>query len=168
MCKILVVDDEQDTQFLFENLLERYKSDADWRFFYAPDGGAALRQMAAESPLDAVLLDIMMPDMDGLDLLEQIKQRDPHVGVAMLTAHPAIENIQRAMLRGASGFLPKPYQLDHLVATMRQLINWTQHHRQAAAALAKVKKELETAIKIMTFSTKVKTSVLREGLSHDE
>src|SRR6516164_469634 len=92
---------------------------------FAASGAEALDQLAGEiqPTLIAVLSDINMPGMDGLELLAEIKQRFPDLPVIMVTAYGDDDRRRRAREIGAFKFIPKPVDFDQLKAQLRQLPN---------------------------------------------
>ena len=90
---------------------------------FAGSGAEALDRLTKEiePTLIAVLSDINMPGMDGLELLGEIKQRRPDLPVMMVTAYGDDERRRRARELGASEFIPKPVDFDQLKAQLRQL-----------------------------------------------
>ena len=90
---------------------------------FAASGAEALDRLAGEiqPTLNAVVTDISMPGMDGLELLAAIKQRSPDLPVMMVTAYGDDERRRRARELGAFEFLPKPVDFDQLKAQLRQL-----------------------------------------------
>jgi CheY-like chemotaxis protein len=90
---------------------------------FAASGGEALNRLAGEiqPTLVAVLSDINMPGMDGLELLGEIKQRRPDLPVMMVTAYGDDERRRRARELGAFEFITKPVDFDHLKQQLRQL-----------------------------------------------
>jgi len=109
---ILIVDDEPDILEMVSLLLES----EGYRALEAPGGAEALVVLERER-VDLVLLDIMMPEMDGHEVLDRI--RTDAVGgrpvVVMLTAKNDIDDIARSLDRGADGFVAKPFDLDNLL-----------------------------------------------------
>jgi CheY-like chemotaxis protein len=120
---ILVVDDEPDVAELFRQRFRRETREGKYVLHYATSGAEALDRLAGEiePTLVAVLSDINMPGMDGLQLLGEIKQRFPDVLVMMVTAYGDDERRQRAAEYGAADFLAKPVDFEHLKAELRQL-----------------------------------------------
>ncbi len=122
---ILVVDDEPDVALLFRQRFRREMRDgtmlctsptrARWPWSNSPGG--------IEPTLIVILSDINMPGMDGLRLLEAIKQRFPELPVMMVTAYGDDERRRRASTLGAAEFLTKPVDFDALKAQLRQLSN---------------------------------------------
>ena len=103
--KILVVDDEASCGDLFAGIL----ADDGYSVRTATSGVDALKQLR-ESPADLVLTDMVMPQMNGMQLLAQIKELYPETDVIVMTGYGTIEESLEAMRRGAADFLPKPFQ----------------------------------------------------------
>ena len=120
---ILVVDDEPDVADLFRQRFRREARQGTYVMHFAASGAEALDWLAGEiqPTLIAVLSDINMPGMDGLELLAEIKQRFPNLPVMMVTAYGDDDRRRRARELGAFEFLPKPVDFDHLKAQLRQL-----------------------------------------------
>ena len=120
---ILVVDDEPDVAELFRQRFRGETRRGKYVLHYAASGAEALDRLAGEiePPLVAVLSDINMPGMDGLQLLGEIKQRFPELPVMMVTAYGDDERRRRAAEYGAADFLAKPVDFEHLKAQLRQL-----------------------------------------------
>ena len=120
---ILVVDDEPDVADLFRQRFRREARDGTYVMHFANSGEAALSQLSngIEPTLIAVLSDINMPGMDGLQLLAEIKQRRPGLPVMMVTAYGDDERRRRAAHHGAAKFITKPVDFEHLKAQLRQL-----------------------------------------------
>ena len=113
---ILIVDDEPDVADLFR---QRFRREARQGTYVMHSGAEALDRLADEIQprLAAVLSDINMPGMDGLELLGEIKQRRPDLPVMMVTAH--VDNERRR--HGAHEFLGKPVDFDQLKEELRRL-----------------------------------------------
>ena len=120
---ILVVDDEPDVAELFRQRFRREARDGTYVMHFANSGEGALEQLTQgiEPTLIVILSDINMPGMDGLELLREIKQRRPDLPVLMVTAYGDDERRRRASDLGASEFLTKPVDFDHLKTQLRQL-----------------------------------------------
>jgi CheY-like chemotaxis protein len=119
----LVVDDEPNVADLFRQHFRREARQDTYVLHFADSGEAALERLAGEiePQLIVILSDINMPGMDGLQLLGEIKQRFPDLPVMMITAYGDDERRRRADDLGASEFLTKPVDFDHLKAQLRQL-----------------------------------------------
>ncbi len=107
---VLLVDDE--TEFL-ETLVKRLKK-RKLDVISAESGKEAL-QMLQQHPVDVVVLDVRMPDMDGLETLKEIKKLRPAVEVIMLTGHANVEVAMQGMELGAFDYLMKPMDIDELL-----------------------------------------------------
>jgi CheY-like chemotaxis protein len=120
---ILVVDDEPDVADLFRQRFRREVRDDTYVMHFANSGEDALQQLGEgiQPQLIVILSDINMPGMDGLTLLERIKQRFPEIPVMMVTAYGDDERRRRASDLGACEFLAKPVDFDALKAQLRQL-----------------------------------------------
>jgi DNA-binding response OmpR family regulator len=114
----LVVDDER---FFLTILGDFVSQRLGMRPLLARDGVTALSLMEKE-PVDLVFLDIIMPGMDGLEVLRQIKERRPTLPVIMLTASAAIDNAIIALREGADDFFRKPVDLDELVLCVDRVL----------------------------------------------
>jgi CheY-like chemotaxis protein len=120
---ILVVDDEPDVADLFRQRFRREARQGTYVLHFAGSGAEALDRLAGEiwPTLVAVLSDINMPGMDGLELLGEIKQRRPELPVMIVTAYGDDERRRRASELGAFEFIAKPVDFDLLKARLRQL-----------------------------------------------
>ena len=111
--KILVIDDENDLRQLLAAVLgERYD-------VAEAGSGAALKKLFPTPPPDVVLLDVKLPDADGLDLLTQIKKRWPETEVILLSGYGTMSMAIEAGRRGAYNFLTKPFENEKLLADVK-------------------------------------------------
>lgn len=117
MAKILVVDDAAFMRLRAAKLL----SEAGYQVFEAENGRVAVDVYRREKP-DAVLMDITMPEMDGLEALTEIRREDPSARVAMLTAMGQQAIVLDAIKRGARDFVVKPFSPDRVLAAVTKLI----------------------------------------------
>jgi two-component system nitrogen regulation response regulator NtrX len=111
---LLVVDDEPQILQAVSGILQ----DEGFEVLTAPDGEAALARVAEKVP-DLVLLDIALPGMDGLDVLQELKQRFPYLPVVMISAYGSVENAVKATRLGAYDFIEKPPHADKILLTVR-------------------------------------------------
>ncbi len=112
---VLVVDDEEVIRDVLSSLLLR----EGYRVREAATAGAALAA-AEDEVFDVILLDLMLPDRPGLEVLREIKRRDPAAVVVVVTAYSSIENAIAAMREGAFHYIPKPFQNEEVVLTVRK------------------------------------------------
>jgi two-component system, response regulator, stage 0 sporulation protein F len=120
---ILVVDDEPDVAEMFRQRFRREARQGTYVIHFASSGAEALDRLAAEiaPELVVILSDINMPGMDGLTLLQEVKQRRPDLPVMMVTAYGDDERRRRADELGAAEFVTKPVDFDRLKERLRQL-----------------------------------------------
>ncbi len=112
---LLIVDDEPDLLSGLQRLIGRHLPKL--RITTCGSGGEALER-AATSSFSAALIDLQMPEMNGLDLLERLQKLDPRLTVVLMTAYGSIETAVAAMKRGAYDFLAKPLDREMLLRTL--------------------------------------------------
>ncbi|MGA3265868.1 MAG: sigma-54 dependent transcriptional regulator [Verrucomicrobiota bacterium] len=132
--KILVVDDEADIRQLLSAILEEQYEVAE------AGSGAALQKLLAQDAPDVVLLDVKLPDADGLDLLPQIKRRWPDTEVIVLSGHGTITMAVEAGKRGAYNFLGKPFEAEKLLADVKCALDRKQQSEENSS----LRRALET------------------------
>ncbi len=111
---ILLVDDEEDfLEATSKRLVRR-----GFEVRTATRCGEAMPEVAAGWP-DVVVLDVMLPDADGLECLRAMKRASPHLPVVMLTAHASLQTGLQGIEQGASDYCLKPIELDELVEKLR-------------------------------------------------
>ena len=115
--KILIVDDSNTVRMQVKNALVA----AGFEVVEAADGNEGLARLESVADLAAVVCDINMPNMSGLELLERVPASASHVPFVMLTTEGQPALMQRARAHGAKGWLVKPFKPDLLVAAMRKL-----------------------------------------------
>jgi two-component system, OmpR family, response regulator MprA len=116
--KILVVDDERAVRDALRRALELQGYEVD----LAADGAEALARLETNGQTDAVILDILMPGIDGLEVCRQIRRTGNPVPVLMLTARDAVGDRVEGLDAGADDYLVKPFALEELLARVRALI----------------------------------------------
>ena len=114
---VLIIDDEAEIRESLQTLLELEGYDVDT----AADGEEGLVKLG-ERPFDLVLLDLALPDRNGIDLLPEIRTLADQVSVIMITAYGTVENAVRAMQAGAMNFLQKPWDNEKLLADVRTAV----------------------------------------------
>ncbi len=112
MRSVLIVDDEVGVRESLKMILNN-----DYEVFLAKNAVEAFCQIKEHTP-DVILLDIILPDLDGLKILERIKQNDPNIIVIMVTATKTVSTALEAKKLGAYGYVTKPFDIDEL----RQII----------------------------------------------
>ena len=119
---ILVIDDEE----VMREVLESVLSSDGHRVTTAESGEEGLA-LARTTSFDAVVLDVMMPGMDGIETLRELKRLDDDLPVVLVTAFASVETALAAMKRGAFDYITKPFKNDEVLAVLAQ-------RRRAASA----------------------------------
>src|ERR671934_2751381 len=119
--KILVVDDERAVRESLRRALELEGYDIE----LAGDGQEALSLLAADAQPDAVILDLLMPGVDGLEVCRRLRRNGSRLPVLMLTARDEVENRVAGLDAGADDYVPKPFALEELLARVRALLRRT-------------------------------------------
>jgi DNA-binding NtrC family response regulator len=113
--KILLVDDEQDFLDVMSERIEARGMEVS-----TADSAALALEKVESGGFDAIILDLMMPGMDGLEALKAIKKKNPDLQVILLTGHATIEKGIEAMKLGAMDFIEKPADLDKLTEIIKK------------------------------------------------
>ncbi len=152
MDTILIVDDDKDMQFNLKSILdnEGYKS------FAVGNGIKAIKEIQSKSP-NIVLLDIRLPDMNGMKVLEKLKKTIPEYegSIIMLTAYGDIKGAIKAMKLGAFDYLTKPFDNEELIITIKKALH-TQLLSKEVKTLKEQLHEKITSENLMGKSTQIK------------
>lgn len=151
--RILVVDDEPDLEQLVLQRMRREIRRGRYSFVFARNGVEALELLNENGgdPIDMVLTDINMPEMDGLTLLKQIPSVDPNVRSVVVSAYGDMKNIRTAMNRGAFDFVTKPIDFEDLRITIDRTLEHLAMLREALEArdkLVALRSDLDLASKM--------------------
>jgi DNA-binding response OmpR family regulator len=138
MKRVLLVEDDGPIARVVKRGLEQ----ADFRVDVAADGEAGLRLATRES-YDVVVLDIMLPGIDGTRVCERLRAARSTVPVLMLTARGALDDKVRGLEAGADDYLPKPFEFPELLARVRALLRRDKIHRARVIRVADL--EIDTA-----------------------
>jgi adenylate cyclase len=170
--RILVVEDMLDNLFLMNGLFEdRYQ------VIQAASGDDALKVVMSSNPPDMVLLDIMMPGMDGYDVLRRIRQHPPtaNIPIIFLTALATRQDERLGMELGAVDYLTKPIDPELVVKRVEAHVRATAHARRIEALSEKLARQLSPAdwerlfhgpdLETIQFEQKVRTVLYAEALS---
>jgi DNA-binding NtrC family response regulator len=135
---VLIIDDERPVLMTLEALLKRHGYHVDT----APTATQGLRLLKSKSPT-LVLLDLRLPDADGLEMLDRIKSESPGIQVIILTAHDSLHNAIESIKRGAYHFISKPYAPEELLSLIEKalekqfLLRQTEELREKTEQLEK-------------------------------
>ncbi|MDL4815553.1 response regulator transcription factor [Actinomadura opuntiae] len=127
--RVLVVDDEPD----LAEVLSRVLASEGWSVRTAGDGAGALAA-AREFHPDAVVLDVMLPDLGGLEVLKRLRAAAPDVCVLFLTARDAVEDRIAGITAGGDDYVTKPFSLEEVLARLRGLLRRAGMTRQSGTA----------------------------------
>jgi DNA-binding NarL/FixJ family response regulator len=130
MIRVLIADDHS---ILRRGLAQIISETKDMQVCGEAESGAQAVRLAREQPVDVVLLDITMPDRNGLDTLKQLKKEKPKLAVLMLSMHPEEAYALRAIKAGASGYLNKASAPALLVTAIRQVASGRRYISPAVA-----------------------------------
>ncbi|WP_421845954.1 response regulator transcription factor [Mycobacterium sp.] len=117
---VLVVDDEAVLAEMVSMAL-RYEG---WNIITASDGSSAIAAARAQRP-DVVVLDVMLPDMSGLDVLHTLREDNPRLPVLLLTAKDAVEDRIAGLTAGGDDYVTKPFSIEEVVLRLRALLRRT-------------------------------------------
>jgi len=123
--KVLVVDDEKVHRFMLTSMLREWG----WKSAEADDGTTAVAAVE-EGPFDAILMDVRMTTMDGMEALQRIRAINPAIPVIIMTAFSSVDSAVEAIKMGAHDYLTKPLDFDRL----RQTLEVAMQHRQQGKA----------------------------------
>ncbi|MEO8955988.1 MAG: response regulator transcription factor [Ktedonobacteraceae bacterium] len=138
---ILVVDDDPR----ITDLLRRVLAYEGYSVAIAADGNEALNR-TLERPPDLIVLDIMLPGMNGLEVAQRLRMAGDNVPILMLTARDAVADRVKGLETGADDYLVKPFAPDELVARIKALLRRSQEERQEVLRYADV--ELDTGTRV--------------------
>ncbi|MBV8356549.1 MAG: UDP-3-O-acyl-N-acetylglucosamine deacetylase, partial [Deltaproteobacteria bacterium] len=128
---VLVVDDEERIRSSLQGIL----SDEGFRVVATGDAPGVLDLIALEKP-EVVLLDVWMPELDGIELLRQIKQKNPVTHVIMISGHANIQNAVAATRLGAADFIEKPFSVSGLLASLEHVLGHNNSGSHITSQLA--------------------------------
>jgi two-component system phosphate regulon sensor histidine kinase PhoR len=150
---ILVIDDEQ----IMRDGCSRILSKDGWSIFSAENGAQGLEQIKGHAEnLDVILLDLMMPGMSGMEVLDHVRTYDPNLLVIVITGYATVESAVEAMKKGAYDFIPKPFTPDQLRIVVRRALERRTLQKEAEF----LRKEREKSLRdIATEKSKIKTII---------
>jgi len=140
--RVLVVDDAEGIRTYLANCLELRGFEVD----SAEDGASALALLEGGADPDVVLLDVMMPGIDGLQTLDRIRELAPSVPVVMLSVVGRAATIVDAMQRGAADYLTKPFEEEELLVTLEKVLEESALLRERERLLASVDDPMDSVV----------------------
>jgi len=153
MADILVIDDEQ----IMRDGCSRILAKDGWSVLCAENGAQGLEEMKGHPEnIDVILLDLMMPGMSGMEVLDHIRTYDPNLLVIVITGYATVESAVEAMKKGAYDFIPKPFTPDQLRIVVRRALERRALQKEADF----LRKEREKSLRdIATEKSKIKTII---------
>ncbi len=140
--KILVVDDEVDLESLLRQRLRKKIRAKEFELIFARSGKEALQKINSDRTIDMVLTDLSMPEMDGLTLLNKLREIDENIKAVVISAFGDLKNIRAAMNCGAFDFITKPIDFDDLIITINKTLAYVKQIRETIFRLQQAQLQL--------------------------
>jgi len=137
---ILVIDDDEDIRKVLSEILKDNGYNAD----SAETGGEAIRK-AEEKFYNLALIDIKLPDMNGVELLTKIKETKPKMRKIIITGYPTLKNAVEALNRGADAYIMKPLDIEKVLATIKEQLQ--KQRREQKMTEKQLVQYIETRVK---------------------
>ena len=131
--KVFIIDDEEDIRFSLRGILE----DEGYEVLEAESGEHALEQITEE--IDLVLLDIWLPGIDGIEVLEKLSQLYTDLPVVMISGHGNVETAVKAIKKGAFDFIEKPLSLEKVLITVQKALQFARLRQENRELKSRVK-----------------------------
>ena len=149
--RVLLVEDHEDSAAWTKQILARHGYDV-----VLASNGATAEQQRLDSPPDLVLMDLRLPDVDGLDLLRRFKAAQPELPVVMVTGHGSVSDAVEAMKQGALNFIEKPVDVDVLLAVLEKASDYLRLRDENVRLRQQVKEEQSLLGDMLTKSEKMR------------
>lgn len=152
--KVLLVDDERGVRASMRMLLkDKYE------LGQASNGAEAVEQLVQFRP-DVVLLDLRMPDMSGIEVLQHIKQHDSYIEVILVTAYATVDTARKALLLGAFDYLTKPFNPEELESIVKRAFEHREEALERTASLAAIQQDYKSLLsEVESAKTRMATHV---------
>ena len=118
--KILLVDDEPDMLVMLEMLI----TDKTPHEVVATNNPFEIEELLADSEVNLVITDLKMPMLDGIEVLQLVKKKDPDIPVIVITAFGTLEAAEEAVHRGAYDFITKPFRKEQILVAIERALEW--------------------------------------------
>ena len=130
---IWIVDDDRSIRWVLEKSLDKAGFDSE-----SFESGDSLLERLKYSQPDAIISDIRMPGIDGLEVLQEVQDAYPQIPVIIMTAHSDLSSAVKSYKRGAFEYLPKPFDVNDAVAVAERAVKHASEHRTTSSAIPKV------------------------------
>ncbi|MFP4237559.1 MAG: sigma-54-dependent transcriptional regulator, partial [Desulfonatronovibrio sp.] len=154
LIKILVVDDEESLREICMDALK----DENYQVFQAENGQEAL-DVIASNEIDLVISDLRMPVMNGLELLEKINQKKLDVDFLVMTGFATIETAVECMKMGAADYLPKPFNINHLLVKVSKVVQDRFHRNE--------RKRLSNIVRLLNLSNALNSQLDLKSICYE-
>ncbi|KAA3610128.1 MAG: response regulator [Calditrichaeota bacterium] len=126
--RIIAIDDER---VILDSIVKLCSAEG-WHVDVAEDALSGFK-MIQSNVYDLIVCDIMMPEMDGFELLEKLRQQEIRIPVIITTGFSTVENAVKSLYNGAIDFLPKPFTFDELISSLKRGLNYAKIQKQVAS-----------------------------------
>jgi DNA-binding NtrC family response regulator len=134
--RILIVDDEIDMLELLELIItDRTEYDV-----VTTNTPLEVPELLKKEPFDLLITDLRMPDIDGIELIEMVKQVDDQLPFIIITAYGTIESAVEAMRKGAFDYITKPFRQEQILLTIEKVMKWRKLQKENIALKAELEK----------------------------
>ncbi|MFQ5860433.1 MAG: response regulator [Dehalococcoidia bacterium] len=162
--KVLIIDDEEDVR----EILTRWLRGKGYQCSAAASGEEALELLGREA-FEVLLCDVRMPGLSGIEVLGQVKERDPLAVVIMVTAVNQVDTAVAAMQRGAYDYIVKPFDLGKLASQLQEGLQWRrEQQRQAVALSTREARLMESALEAVRVFMQTSDAVPEVWREHSE
>jgi DNA-binding NtrC family response regulator len=134
--RILIVDDEIDMLELLELII----TDRTGYEVVTTNNPLEIPELLKKEPFDLLMTDLRMPDIDGIELIEMVKQIDEHIPFIIITAYGTIESAVEAMRKGAFDYITKPFRQEQILLTIEKVMKWRRLQKENVALKAELEK----------------------------
>jgi len=134
--RILIVDDEIDMLELLE-LIITDRTDYE---VVTTNNPLEVTELLKQQPFDLLITDLRMPDVDGIELIERVKQVDDQLPFIIITAYGTIESAVEAMRKGAFDYITKPFRQEQILLTIDKVMKWRRLRKENIALKAELER----------------------------
>ena len=138
--RILVIDDEVDMLSLIRLILTE-KTDYE---VVTTNNPLAVSDLLSEKKFDVIVTDLKMPIMDGMDVVDAIRKRDPLVPIIIITAYGSVDSAEEAVKKGAFDYITKPFRQEQLLISLKRALEWFALKKEYLELREKLIKNQET------------------------
>ncbi len=139
--RILIVDDEIDMLELLELII----TDRTEYEVVTTNTPLEVPELLKKEPFDLLITDLRMPDIDGIELIEMVKQVDDQLPFIIITAYGTIESAVEAMRKGAFDYITKPFRQEQILLTIEKVMKWRRLQKENIALKAELEKMKKAA-----------------------